>query len=65
MSSMIDENKGLVRRFFDAIESGDFRVLDEIVAADYDDHLAGQTPGDGVSAVPNRERPACRALGSR
>ena len=31
--------------FFTAIESGDLRVFDEIVAEDYDDHLAGQSPG--------------------
>ena len=45
MSSSIEENKALIRRFFNAIESGNFQVLDEIVAEDYDDHLAGQTPG--------------------
>lgn len=44
-ASTIEENKTLVRRFFAAIESGDFRVFDEIVSEDYDDHLAGQTPG--------------------
>ena len=41
----IERNKALVRRFFAAIEHGDFRVFDEIVAEDYNDHLAGQTPG--------------------
>ena len=41
----IEANKALVLRFFTAIENGDFRVFDEIVAEDYDDHLAGQTPG--------------------
>jgi len=45
MSSSIEENKALIRRFFNAIESGSLHVLDEIVAEDYDDHLAGQTPG--------------------
>ena len=43
--SDIERNKALVRRFFAAIEHGDFSVFDEIVAEDYDDHLAGQTPG--------------------
>ena len=43
--SDIEMNKALVRRFFTAIEHGDFRVFDEIVAENYDDHLAGQTPG--------------------
>src|SRR5258707_685684 len=45
MPSPIKENKVLIRRFFTAIESGDLRVFDEIVAEDYDDHLAGQSPG--------------------
>jgi len=44
-ASNIEENKTLVRRFFTAIENGDFRVFDEIVAENYNDHLAGQTPG--------------------
>ena len=44
-ASKIDDNKALVRRFFAAIESGDFRVFDEIVALDYDDHLPGQGRG--------------------
>ena len=43
--SPLEENKALVRRFFVAIENGDFRVFDEIVAQNYDDHLAGQNPG--------------------
>jgi steroid delta-isomerase-like uncharacterized protein len=45
MSLSIEENKALIRRFFSAIESGNLQVLDEIVAEDYDDHLAGQAPG--------------------
>jgi len=45
MSSQIEENKALIRRFFNAIESGNLQVLDEIVAEGYDDHLAGQSPG--------------------
>ena len=45
MSSSIEENKALIRRFFNAIVSGNLQVLDEIVTEDYDDHLAGQTPG--------------------
>jgi len=44
-ASNIEENKTLVRRFFTAIENGDFQVFDETVAQDYNDHLAGQTPG--------------------
>ncbi len=45
MSSKIEENKALVRRFFAAIESGDFGIFDQIVSQDYNDHLAGQSPG--------------------
>lgn len=45
MSSNIEENKALVRRFFAAIEAADFEVFDQIVAEDYNDHLAGQSPG--------------------
>ncbi len=45
MSSDIERNKTLVRRFFAAIEAGDLAVFDEIVAEDYNDHLAGQSPG--------------------
>lgn len=45
MSSDIERNKALVRRFFAAIEGGDLAVFDEIVAEDYNDHLAGQSPG--------------------
>ena len=45
MSSSIEENKALIRRFFKAIESGNLQVLDEIVTEGYDDHLPGQIPG--------------------
>jgi steroid delta-isomerase-like uncharacterized protein len=45
MSSSIENNKALVRRFFAAIESGDLDVFDEIVALDYHDHLPGQGRG--------------------
>src|SRR5260370_4077715 len=45
MSSQIEEDTALMRRFFNAMESGDMQVLDEIVAEGYDDHLAGQSPG--------------------
>jgi len=59
MSSSIEENKALIRRFFNAIESGSLHVLDEIVAEDYDDHLAGQTPGrEGVKKYFAGLRPA-------
>lgn len=45
MTTNIEQNKALVRRFFEAIEQGDFGVFDDIVAEDYNDHLAGQQPG--------------------
>jgi ketosteroid isomerase-like protein len=45
MSPITDQNKTLVRRFFTAIEQGDFPEFDEIVAVDYDDHLVGQSRG--------------------
>jgi len=45
MSARSDENKALVRSFFGAVERGDFAVFDQIVANDYNDHLAGQSPG--------------------
>ncbi|WP_199255661.1 ester cyclase [Mycolicibacterium mengxianglii] len=41
----LESNKDLVRRFFAAIEAGDFDVFDEIVAEQYQDHLPGQSPG--------------------
>ena len=43
--SPIEANKRLVRKFFAAVEDGDFEAFDEIVAEDYNDHLPGQTPG--------------------
>lgn len=45
MATDIEQNKTLVRRFFAAIEAGDLGVFDEIVAEDYNDHLAGQPAG--------------------
>ena len=45
MSSSIEENKALARRFFAAVERSDLQVFDEIAAQDYDDCLAGQRPG--------------------
>jgi steroid delta-isomerase-like uncharacterized protein len=45
MSTQLEDNKALVRRFFSAIEHGELVVFDQIVSQDYDDHLAGQSPG--------------------
>ncbi|OQP62266.1 ester cyclase [Niastella populi] len=43
-----EENKALVRRFFAAIENNQLDEFDTIIAADYDDHLPGQSPGREV-----------------
>ena len=45
MSKDTESNKAIVRRFFNAIESGDLSVLDEIVTETYDFHVPGQGPG--------------------
>jgi predicted ester cyclase len=45
MSKDTEPNKSTVRRFFNAIESGDLSVLDEIVTETYDFHVPGQGPG--------------------
>src|SRR5262245_20076281 len=48
MSSTNEQNKQLVARFFAAIERADLAAFDQLVAADYNDHLPGQTPGREV-----------------
>ncbi|MFW1645659.1 ester cyclase [Acinetobacter guillouiae] len=48
MSSNLEENKTLVRRFFAAIEIADFQTFDQIVAVDYNDHLPRQSRGREV-----------------
>ena len=45
MSKDTEVNKSIVRRFFNAIESGDMSLLDEIVTDTYDFHVPGQGPG--------------------
>jgi predicted ester cyclase len=45
MSTQLENNKALIRRFFGAIERGELAVFDQIVSENYDDHLAGQNPG--------------------
>ena len=40
-----EANKGLVKRYFTAIEDGDLTALDEIVSTDYQDHAPGRQPG--------------------
>lgn len=41
------ENKALIRRFYEAIDSGDLNVIDELVAEDYIDHSPPPFPGLG------------------
>jgi len=50
MSARSEENKALVRSFFGAVERGDSAVFDQIIARDYNDHLAGQSPGVRTSS---------------
>jgi serine phosphatase RsbU (regulator of sigma subunit)/ketosteroid isomerase-like protein len=47
VSSSEEENKALVRRFFEAHPKGDLQTLDELLAHDFVDHklLPGQVPG--------------------
>ncbi len=41
----IDENKALVRRFFQEIDNGNLNAMDELVAEDYIDHSPPPFPG--------------------
>jgi predicted ester cyclase len=41
----IEANKALVNRYLRAIEEGDLTALDQVVAADYQDHASGRQPG--------------------
>lgn len=47
--SINDDNKALVRRFYEEIDKGNIDILDELVAEDYIDHnpppLPGLSPG--------------------
>jgi predicted ester cyclase len=40
-----EENKAIVRRFYEEIDKGNFDVFDEIVAEDYIDHNPPPIPG--------------------
>ena len=71
MSTHLEDNKALVRRFFAAIEGGEFAIFDEIVSEDYDDHLAGQSAGREIlksyfaglrSAFPDLKLPIKRMV---
>jgi ketosteroid isomerase-like protein len=51
-----EENKALVRRFYEEIDKGNLEAMDELVAEDYVDHnpppFPGLKPGrEGVKAV--------------
>ena len=47
-----EENKRLVRRFYEEIDKGNIGILDELVAEDYLDH----NPAPFPSAASGRER---------
>ena len=46
-----EENKALVRRFYEQIDKGNIGILDELVAEDYIDHNPPPVPG----LTPGRE----------
>lgn len=43
--SVSDENKALVRRFYEEIDKGNLAILDELVAENYIDHNPPPFPG--------------------
>ena len=45
-----DENKELVRRFYEEIDSGNLDAMDQLVAEDYVDHNPPPFPGLGTAA---------------
>jgi predicted ester cyclase len=47
MMSVSEENKALVRRFYEEIDKGNIGILDELVAEDYIDHNPPPLPGLG------------------
>ena len=54
--SDIENNKAVVRRYFDAFNAGDFNKLDDIVAQDYGDKLEvlnGLHEGDTIIPRPS------------
>lgn len=51
MTSLSEQNKALVRRFYEEIDKGNIEVLDELVAEDYLDHNPPPFPG----LAPGRE----------
>lgn len=51
MTSLSEQNKALVSRFYEEIDKGNIEVLDELVAEDYIDHNPPPFPG----LAPGRE----------
>lgn len=45
MTTLSEQNKALVRRFYEEIDKGNIEVLDELVAEDYIDHDPPPFPG--------------------
>lgn len=45
MTTLSEQNKALVRRFYEEIDKGNIEVLDELVAEDYIDHNPPPFPG--------------------
>jgi steroid delta-isomerase-like uncharacterized protein len=43
-----DENKALVRRFYEEIDNGNLKAMDQLVAEDYVDHNPPPFPGLGT-----------------
>ena len=51
MTTVSEQNKALVRRFYEEIDKGNIDILDELVAEDYIDHNPPPIPG----LAPGRE----------
>ena len=51
MTTVSEQNKALVRRFYEEIDKGNIDILDELVADDYIDHNPPPFPG----LAPGRE----------
>lgn len=69
-----EENKALVRRFYEEIDKGNLEAMDELVAEDYKDHSPPPFPGLGEGreglkrafeifwrATPGRQRSRIRS----
>jgi len=52
----VEENKAVVRRFYEAIDAGDLDAMDQLVAEDYVDHSPPPFPvpsgREGLKAAP-------------